>query len=233
MIIHQSKIIDIVNHSEDIKTFYIDKPQDMHWQEGAHTHLALAQYELDDPQRKQWVRHMSIMTCVDEDILGITTKTYANASPYKNELWKLKIGDELKVFKSHSRLTLKREDKDIYLISMGVGLASLYPLIKAYKKDTEGVKSLTNLTISKHALLYQDIAENDFQSFTNILVENRDSFYEKLSNLNHENALYYVVGSDEFLVDVIQHLRKFSVSKEQVILDKNELLSYYFLSLLD
>src|SRR5690554_3517950 len=232
MIVHQPKILKIIDHREDIRTFYIDKPKSMTWIEGAHTHLALDTFSFEDPQRKNWVRHMSIMTCDDEDFIGITTKNYNNASLYKNELWKLNVGDKIKIFNTHSNFALNRENKDIVLISMGVGLASCYPLIKAYKKNQKGVKSLTNLTIANHQLLYPDIDEDTYDSYRNIHVNNRQSFYQAIDSFNSNNTLFYVVGSDPFLKDVLKHLSTIDVSKKQVILDKNDLLSYYFLSVL-
>lgn len=234
MKINQVKIQDIITHSEDIKTYILEKPAMMDWIEGAHTHLALMDFDVNDSKRKEFVRHMSITTLVDEHVIGITTKKYKNTSLYKEKLWNYKVNDVVKLFNTHSRLSLKRENQPIVLLSMGVALASVYPLIKAYSNNPFNIKSMSLYHVSKEGFLYSDL-QMYHDSMCNLHpVSSRSDYYKQIENANFDqNTIFYIVGSDEFLIDTISILKKKNIKKQQVILDKNELLSYHYCSSLD
>lgn len=234
MEINQVKIQDIISHSEDIKTYILEKPAMMDWIEGAHTHLALMDFDVNDSKRKEFVRHMSITTLADEHVIGITTKKYKNTSLYKEKLWNYKVNDVVKLFNTHSRLSLKRENQPIVLLSMGVALASVYPLIKAYSNDPFNIKSMSLYHVSKEGFLYSDLHNYHYSTCNLHHLTNRSSYYKQVENESFDhNTTFYIVGSDDFIMDTILILKKKKIKKQQVILDKNELLSYHYCSSLD
>lgn len=68
------KIIDIINEGKDVKTYLLEKPDDITWEEGSHFHIAMLGFDEGDKPNKSLVRHMSIMTLPEENKLGFTTR---------------------------------------------------------------------------------------------------------------------------------------------------------------
>src|SRR5699024_6929453 len=124
MKIYWTKINKIVDESSNVKTYMLDRPEGFSWEEGAHTHLALEGFNAGDKPNRSLIRHMSISTLPHEDAIGITTRIREKCSEFKTELKKLNIGDEVALFKTHSNVPLKRENKNVYMLSSGVGLAT-------------------------------------------------------------------------------------------------------------
>ena len=129
------------------------------------------------------------------------------------------------IFKTHSNVPLKREEKNVYLLSSGVGLATFRPLVLEYLSNAEGVRSVYSLNVdsSKH-YLFQDVFEtNPENQFTAQFVDSRAEYYEAVKGFADDaDGLYYIVGSDEFLKENIELLRGRGVAREQILLDKRE-----------
>src|SRR5699024_9553057 len=106
-----------------------DCPEGFTWEEGAHTHFAFEGVNAGDKPNRSLIRHMSISTLPHEKSIGITTRIKEECSEFKNILRHLEIGHEVALFKTYSNLPLKREDKNVYLLSSGVGLATFRPLV--------------------------------------------------------------------------------------------------------
>src|SRR5699024_4256487 len=120
--------------------------EDFTWKEGAHTHFALEGFE-DEKTGRSMIRHMSISTLRDENSIGITTRVKNQASEFKEKLRTYKVGDEVALFKTISNVPLKREDKNIFLLSSGVGLATFRPLVLEYFKRADNVSHMHSLNI--------------------------------------------------------------------------------------
>lgn len=91
--------------------------------------------------------------------------------------------------------------------------------------DSDQVKQIHALNIdsSKHYLfpeLFNDASEH---GVTSEFVDSRQAYYARLEQLAHDkNALYYVVGSDEFLLQNITLLHEQGIPSDQIKLDKHE-----------
>src|SRR5699024_12495600 len=97
------------------------------------------------------------------------------------------------------------------MLSAGVGLATLRPLALKYIDDSSGVNKIHSLNVdSSKEYLFTDIFNNDNDNnITAEFTNNRTDYYEKAEQLMQDkNALYYVVGSDEFLKENIDLLLK-------------------------
>src|SRR5699024_11855554 len=72
--------------------------------------------------------------------------------------------------------------------------------------------------------LFPDIFESaPDKKFTSQFVNNRKDYYEEVKNLAADKeGLFYVVGSDEFLVQNIEVLQEQGGKAEQIMLDKHE-----------
>src|SRR5699024_11739541 len=107
------------------------------------------------------IRHMSISTVPHEKSIGITTRIKEEYSELKNILSNLEIGHEVALFKTYSNVPLKREDKNVYLLSSGVGLATFRPLVVDYFKRTDNMILIHSLNIySSTNYLFQYIFES-------------------------------------------------------------------------
>lgn len=233
MQVYWTKINQIIQESSEVRTYLLDCPQDFTWEEGSHTHFALEGFNTGDKPNRSLIRHMSISTLPHEDAIGITTRIREQCSEFKTILKNLKVGNEVAIFKTHSNVPLKREGKNVYLLSSGVGLATIRPIVLDYLKRSNNVNRLHSLNIdsSKEFLFTEVFQSGPNKKFTSQFVDNRKDYYEKVKNLAADNeGLYYVVGSDEFLVQNIELLREQGIKARQIMLDKHEQQLTEFLS---
>lgn len=225
MIKYKLKIVDIVDETEGTKTYYIEKPENLTWEAGAHTHIGHVGFDSGEKPNKNWVRHMSIMTLPDENKVGITTRLSGSSSEFKNKMAKLNIGDEVVLFKLGSRMALRRCGRPVVLLSMGVGIAAVRPVILSFIRDKADVPYLVNMNVdSSGNFIFKDEFDNlSDENFENYWLNSRQAFYEKLEHLAElEKAIYYIVGSDKFIKDVIKSLKSRNVNSEDIVIDKKE-----------
>ena len=225
MQIYWTKINKIIEETSEVKTYMLDCPKDFTWEEGSHTHFALEGFNAGEKPNRSLIRHMSISTLPDENSIGITTRIKEQCSEFKATLRDHEVGDKVAIFKTHSNVPLKREDKNVYLLSSGVGLATFRPLVLDYFDRPDNVNQVHSLNIdSSKDFLFPTIFESaPDKKFTSQFVDNRKDYYEEVKNLAADkNGLFYVVGSDEFLVENIKVLREQGIKPEQIMLDKRE-----------
>lgn len=225
MQIYWTKINKIIEEAPEVKTYMLDCPQGYTWEEGSHIHFALEGFNAGDKPNRSLIRHMSISTLPHENAIGITTRIKEQCSEFKTILKNIEIGDEVAIFKTHTNVPLKREGKNVYLLSSGVGLATFRPLVLSYFDRADNVNQIHSLNIdSSQHFLFTDIfnAAPD-KKFTSQFVDDRKEYYEEVKNLAvDKDGLFYIVGSDEFLVQNIEVLREQGVKAKQIMLDKHE-----------
>lgn len=233
MQIYWTKINKIIEETPEIKTYMLDCPEGFTWEEGAHTHFALEGFNAGDKPNRGLIRHMSISTLPHENSIGITTRIREQCSEFKAILRNLEVGNKIALFKTHSNVPLKREGKNVYLLSSGVSLATFRPLVLDYFERADNVNQIHSLNIdSSKDFLFTNIFESvPDKKFTSQFVDNRKDYYEEAKKLAADkDGLFYVVGSDEFLVQNIEVLREQGIKPEQIMLDKHEQQRPKFLS---
>ncbi len=121
------------------------------------------------------------------------------------------------------------------MLSSGVGLATFRPLVLDFLKRGDNVNQMHSLNIdsSKNFLFTNIFKSTPDKKFTSQFVDNRKDYYEAVRHLaaDKEDGLFYVVGSDEFLIQNIEVLREQGIKPEQIMLDKHEQQLPKFLSL--
>ncbi len=233
MQIYWLKIKNIVEESDEIKTYLLERPSDFTWDEGAHTHFALKGFNTGNGPNRSLIRHMSISTIPSEDAVGITTRIQEQCSEFKSILRQLNIGDEVALFKTYTSIPLKRMGRSVYLLSSGVGLATFRSIILTYLDRPDGIKSMHSLNIeSSKQFLFPDVVQSAAdRNFTAQFVDNRQTYYEEVKKLAADKeGLFYVVGSDEFLTQNIALLRESGIASDQIMLDKHEEQKAQFLA---
>ncbi|AJG99018.1 FAD-dependent oxidoreductase [Clostridium beijerinckii] len=219
------KIIDIIDETDNTKTYFFEKPKNLTWEPGSHTHIGHIGFDIGDQPTKEWVRHMSITTLPAENKIAITTRVPGSKSEFKNKLSELKIGDEVVFFKIGSRMGLRRINKPIILISMGVGIATMRPLILSFINDKTNIPYLSNINIdsSDKFVFRNQLDKLADENYKNYWINSRKEFYEILSqSMKSEDAMYYVVGSDAFIKDIIQRLRANNVKIDDIVIDRKD-----------
>ncbi|MBU5594314.1 dihydropteridine reductase [Amphibacillus sp. MSJ-3] len=225
MQIYWTKINQIIEETPEIRTYLLDCPEDFTWEEGAHTHFALKGFNDGDKPNRSLVRHMSISTLPHENSIGITTRIREQCSEFKAILRNLEVGQEVALFKTISNVQLKRENKNIYLLSAGVGLATFRPLVLEYFEHDDRINHIHSLNIdSSKAFLFTHIFKSSPEKkFTAQFVDNRQDYYNEVERLaTDQDGLFYLVGSDEFILENIELLYERGIKPEQIILDKHE-----------
>ncbi len=224
MQIYWTKINQIIQETPEVRTYLLDCPEGFTWEEGAHTHFALEGFNAGEKPNRGLIRHMSISTLPNETSIGITTRIKEQCSEFKAILRDLTIGDQVAIFKTHSNVPLKREGKNVYLLSSGVGLATFRPLVLEYFENNEQVNQIHSLNVdSSKDFLFPTIFETAAdKKFSAQFVENREAYYSEVKKLaEDQEGLFYIVGSDEFLLQNIDLLRQEGIPAEQIILDKH------------
>jgi ferredoxin--NADP+ reductase len=236
MLKYKLKILDVIQEAEGTKTFHLEKPEGLSWEEGAHTHIGLAGFDRGEFPNKGLVRHMSISTLTKEKVIGFTTRVPGSGSQFKRELGKLKIGDEMTLFKMGSRMGLKREGRPIILLSMGVGIATMRPLILSYLENPNQISALWQITIDSSGdfIFKKELEDLGGEAYQNRWCTDRMSFAKELDTVcKLPNAIYYIVGSDDFLKETILKVKVNQIKEEDIVLDKKqEMLPEFFISLL-
>lgn len=225
MKIYWTKIKQIIDETPEVKTYLLDCPEGFTWEEGAFTHLGLKGFNEGDKPNKALVRHMSISTVPEEKAIGITTRIRKLCSEYKSILRTLEVGSEVALFKTRTNVPLKRENNHIYLLSSGVGLATFRPLVLEYFKRPDNIHHVHSLNIdsTKDFLFTNIFKSSPDKNFTAQFVDHRQDYYKHVKKLAEDKTgIFYIVGSDEFLVQNIEVLREQGIKPEQIMLDKNE-----------
>ncbi|KGR78217.1 bifunctional nitric oxide dioxygenase/dihydropteridine reductase 2 [Ureibacillus manganicus] len=225
MQIYWTKINKIIEETPEVRTYMLEVPEGFIWEEGSHTHFGLEGFNAGDKPNKSLVRHLSISTLPYENAIGITTRIKEQCSEFKSILRNLKVGDKVAIFKTHSNVPLKRENKNVYLLSSGVGLATFRPLVLEYFERADNVNQVHSLNIdsSKDFLFTNIFKSTPDKKFAAQFVDNRKEYYEVVKTLaTDKEGIFYVVGSDDFLVQNIEVLREQGIQPEQIMLDKRE-----------
>lgn len=225
MQIYWMPIYDIIDETDEVKTFLLERPEDFTWEEGSYTHMALEGFNAGEKPNRALIRHMSISTMPNENFVGITTRIKEQCSEFKSTLRSMKKGDKVAIFKTISNVPLVREHKNVYLLSSGVGLATFRPLVLDYLERAEGILNMHSLNIdsSKDYLFPTVFATSDEKNFTCEFVDNRETYYREVKKLaKDQEALFYIVGSDTFLKQNIEVLLAEGIQPAQIKLDKRE-----------
>ncbi|WJY28932.1 dihydropteridine reductase [Sporosarcina trichiuri] len=225
MQIYWTAINEIIEETPEVRTYMLDCPEGFVWEEGSHTHFALEGFNAGDKPNRSLIRHMSISTLPHENSIGITTRIREQCSEFKSILRNMQVGQEVAIFKTHSNVPLKREGKNVYLLSSGVGLATFRPLVLEFLQKEDGVNQIHSLNVdSSEDFLFPSVFTSaPDKKFTAQFVDNRTEYYAEVEKLKADrDGLFYVVGSDEFLAQTIGVLRGQGIQPEQIMLDKRE-----------
>lgn len=225
IMIQPIELMDIIEEAKDTFTYKFNVPKGTVWDAGTNAHLVATGSESNYAPAPEFTRHMSICSLPEEGYIGFTTRTREGGSTFKRNLRVSKVGDNLQLFKLMNRLPLHRNNKPVVLISMGVGIATMRPMILEFAKDQSKIPQLININIDRAVTeIYQDELEClNIPNFENIYVNSRADLHKSVeSTFSLKDADYHIVGSDEFLMNIGAFLLKNGVADDCIKIDKKE-----------
>jgi ferredoxin--NADP+ reductase len=218
------KLVEIKEEAPGTKSYLFDIPEGFSWDEGANIHIAFDDFIGPDGPNKTLVRHLSIMTLQKEGKLGFTTRVPGSGSAYKQRLSNIEIGTEMLAFKPKNELKLARNGRPLVMVSMGVGVATIRPLILAYLADQTGMPKVVNLNVDRgENHIYKKELNVEFPFCVNDWVTSRIELYDHLADYAKErDNQYYIIGSDEFIAQILSFLMERGVDPTDLIIDRAE-----------
>ncbi len=220
------KILDIKEEYMNVFTYTIEKPDHLDWEEGSSFHLALPGYDDGEEVNKKLIHHLSINTLTDEGNIRFTTKIPIRKSIFKKTLADLEVGDEVTIFKIKSHMKLRRDGRPVVLLSQGIAMSTMRPLIKAFEADSSGIPELLSINVNKkdNHLFEDEFINVDGSLCIRLWLESRREYFDKLAEVveGNENPYYYIVGSEVFVLDTLYTLRNLGVADEDMIIDKSD-----------
>lgn len=218
----KARLVNIIKHNDEIVSFDFSSHEITTWSEGDHSKIYV------DVNGSKVGKKFSYATTPDEELIRFTTRIKSDRSDYKEALNQLKVGDEIDLSKPNGDFGLRRIDKPIVLLSNGVGLAASRSLIMAFAQDISKIPYMMQINVDKSGDLYADEfmkIEHELENFKSIYMSNRDVYYNSLDYYvqeviaNHDDPLFYVVGSQNFVRDTKNHLEFVGFTEEDIITD--------------
>lgn len=223
MEIYWTKIEKVIQEDVDVWTYHLACPDGFTWKAGSHIHFALEGFNQGEKPNRELVRHMSISTLPTENGIGITTRISAQPSLFKATLKTLGEGSAVALFKVGNHLAFPDNGKTCYCLSSGVGIAAFRPLILDYFQNSLQKNQLLSLTVDRSETpLFPTVFEREVpEKFSSQKVATRNQYYEKLQiYAQDQSGIFYLIGSDEFLLENLRFLHRAGIASNQIHLDK-------------
>lgn len=196
--------------SDDLKT----------WREGDHSMLIL------NVKGELVGKKLSYASLPEDGYIRFTTRIDASSSDYKKTMLSLVKGEEVKISEPSGEFKLKRDNRPLVLVSNGVGIAVMRPLIQLYLKDHSQIPVLINMNVDSRSNIYKEElskAQND--RFKTYYLSHRSTYY---SMLYHElkmlvktykcKPIIYMAGSDPFVEETYAYLKDLDFTDDDLVI---------------
>jgi ferredoxin--NADP+ reductase len=216
---------EIIQEATDTYTYKFNIPKGITWTAGANLHLLPYGLDEDIEIDKKTVHHLSIINLPGEGYIGITTRIRKQASDFKKKLQESQIGDTMCIFKVKNHMPLKRENHPVVLISMGVGIATMRPLILEYVTDQTNIPAMININVDNSGtfIYKRELISTEKHGVKNDFTKSRTEIKEAIkTTFQLKDPRYYIVGSDNFLSNMSGFLLKNHIEKHQIYFDKHQ-----------
>ena len=222
---YQIELNNIIKHSEEIYS-YIFKSNDIKtWLEGDNSQVSL-EYKGVAISKK-----LSLASIPFESEIRITTRIVKEMSDYKKAFKNLKIGDKVSISSPKSGLRFKRDDSPVIILSNGVGIAVTRAFMKVFDNDSRGIPSLTQINIDRELEVFKEEfaqIERSKANVKSIYVHNRKDYYniidyeaQNILDQELQEPTFYIVGSDNFVLDTMNHLKSVGFRDENLVVEKH------------
>jgi ferredoxin--NADP+ reductase len=131
----------------------------------------------------------------------------------------LTLGESVLIYNFSSRFNLRRENRPIIYLSMGIGISPLKAMVETFLINSHQVPSLRSINVSSPTYNYKSFLPA-CKGLTSDFLHSKEAYYKVLKESYNENAIYYIIGSDEFIIENITYLKEKGQSFESIELDK-------------
>lgn len=220
MTLYKVQVTKIRQEAPGTRSYFFDIPDGVTWEAGADIHIAFDGFMGPEGPDKTLIRHMSVMTLPMEGKIAFTTRVPGSGSFFKTKLAEVKVGDALNLFKIGNRIPLRREDRPIVLVSMGVGVATMRPMVLSYKEDAKGITNMTNIVVDRDQIIFKEELDGiEVQGLSNQYAKGRKEFAQLLSQAIDKANIYYIVGSDTFVEQTGKTLLEAGIDPKDIEVD--------------
>lgn len=208
----------------DHETYSLDFiSQDLlEWKEGDHGMLIL------NVEGELVGKKLSFASLPSENVIRFTTRITSDPSDFKNTLLGLVKGEFVKISEPSGNYLLRREDRPIFILTNGVGIASARPLIKCFEQLQDGIPELIQLNVDRRSDIYKDefdTIKKHIKTFSSFYVSNRNAFKSMFS---HElsirmrryqvKPIFYIFGSDEFVYQTQDLIKDLEFEESSIVI---------------
>lgn len=219
----QIKLVNIIKHNSEVYSFDFENIFPLTWEAGDHSKIFL------NVEGQLVGKKFSYATLPSEGVVKFTTRIKENRSLYKEAFSQLKVGEMIEITMPKGHFQLYREDRPIVLLSNGVGIAAVRSIVKAFEFDATGIPEMIQINVDASGKVYcEEFEALQFQNkgFKSHYFQHRKAFYshvdfelQKIMANYSVEPLIYVVGSDAFVIDLIQYLKGMGFTDDEIVTD--------------
>lgn len=224
---YKIKVQKIVNVDQHTKTIWFNIPKNFKWQAGCSGLFGFSEAFKKIIINLEYLRYFTVARNNDKTHLEITLRAPGSNSKFKQKIMELKVGDEMILYSVKMHCPLVRRNKNLVFLSMGIGMVTYKNLFEAFEENADNVKKVTSINVDNHQTnLYHDLYTNVSKHY----YPNRITFFEHLDPYyKNSDNIYYLVGSEDFLKEMIKKLKEQGINQQNIIIDRSNFLrrSYY------
>ncbi|MED4017662.1 FAD-dependent oxidoreductase [Sutcliffiella cohnii] len=209
--------IESYKEADDVYSFLFEKEPDLTWKAGQH-----GLFRITHRKVKNHTRPFTIASAPAENVVKLTMKINDNPSEFKKAMLELEKGMKISMSGPVGSFYLK-EDVPALLISGGIGITPFRSIVKQIEAEGTNTKKPIHLFYydSNESFVYREeldgIAKNTSIQIT--YLQSRNDLHQQIdqfTNLNKNDAQYFVAGPKSMVDSISTHLQKNSITKKNI-----------------
>jgi len=212
-----------VAHDATLYSFEFKALESFEWQEG---HSAEVFMTLDGEMVGE---KFPFVTLPEEKVITFMTRIDDLKTDYQDQWSHLESGDLVEISEPEGSFGLQRIDRPALILSDGRGMPAVRSLVKTFEKDQEGIVKLTQINVDGQLELFKeefDAIKQSTTGFKSIYLTDRNRFYQQVDFESQSLMIdagfvpfFYIVGSEEFVLDVTAYLMSVGFDQADIITD--------------
>lgn len=172
----------------------------------------------------------ALATIPVEGTISFAIKISEEVTAYENQLMSLVEGDLIEVSEPKGKVTLRRDQRPILLLSDTMGIVSFRALVKAFEDNQDDINYLTQINVSSDERPYKeelDKLSESVKGFRSFYSRDMASFYQQVDYENQElmaktrQVPYFcIAGEDSFVSELSSYLISVGFNEEDIMMDR-------------
>jgi len=212
-----------IKETSDIYSFIFEVPETFNWIPGQH---GIFRFKDEIPMEGKDFRIYSFASIKEENKMLFSTRIVEEASDFKKNLLKLKLGDIMTVDEARGKFLLKDYSQRTLIMAGGIGITP----IRAFTKEIENKKPVINdlrilYSDDRGEFAYEDVFNTSKEKYDGLdvqLIGDREVFTEKIDAYAEEmknDSLYYISGTPGMVNFITEKLTGYGIEKENIVTD--------------